>query len=181
MRAFISLNIDTQTKQEIRKICDDLKEKIGTRAQVRYDNPKNYHITFFFLGEVNDNLIREIYESLNESLENKFGELNFLCNGFGGFPDLKNPKVVFLKCENAENKISELSKSIDNILASFDFQRDKKFHPHITLARIKSRIDLDELSAKKISVKFSVSKLSVMQSILSDKGAEHKEIFAINL
>lgn len=181
MRSFISLNISSRAKREIKTICDGLKKKIGTNAQVRYDNPDNYHITLFFIGEINEGSLKKIYDVLKERLSGRFGELNFVCEDYGGFPNLKNPRVIFLDSRNIENKIFEIAAVVDGVLSEYGFPRDKKFHPHITLARIKSRIDLEKLSNEKVDVNFSVSKISIMQSIISTKGAEHKEIFAINL
>lgn len=181
MRSFISLNIDFKSKEKIQKIQNLLKEKIEKPYLARFEKPENFHLTIFFAGEADIIKLKEIYETLKNKIENKFGKLSFECSGINAFPDLKNPKVIFLNCDNKQNKIFKLAAKVKTILGEFGFMQDKNFLPHITLARIKGRTKLKETSDINFKVNFSVDKLSIMQSIISTEGAEHKEIFAINL
>lgn len=181
MRSFISLNIDIKNKENIQIIQNLLKTKIDKPIFVRFENPKNFHLTVFFIGEIDESKIPEIYSGLKKVVENKFGELNFNCNEINAFPDLKNPRVLFLNCTNEEGKIFDLAEEIKNVMKDFGFVPDKNFHPHITLARVMGRVKLKDLSDIKIDINFSVTKLSIMQSRITTKGAEHKEMFTINL
>ncbi|MBS1494001.1 MAG: RNA 2',3'-cyclic phosphodiesterase [Bacteroidetes bacterium] len=181
MRSFISLNIDLKSKEKIQKIQNLVKEKIEKPYLARFEKPENFHLTIFFVGEVDEIKLTKIYETVVTKIENKFGQLNFECSGINAFPNLKNPKVIFLNCKDSENKIFELAEEVKTILGEFGFTQDKNFHPHITLARIKGRTKLKDISDINLKVNFSVNKLSIMQSIISTTGAEHKEIFAINL
>ncbi|MBN8571548.1 MAG: RNA 2',3'-cyclic phosphodiesterase [Ignavibacteria bacterium] len=181
MRAYISLNIDAENKENIRKIQHILKIKLDKPFLVRFENPKNFHLTLFFIGETNEEKLELVYNKLKLELENKYGELNFHCSGINAFPDLKNPRVLFLNCRSKENKIFEPAEKIKNILCDFGFTQDKNFHPHITLARIKGKIKLKNTDDIKTDVIFSVSKISIMESTISTNGGEHKELFLINL
>ena len=181
MRSFISLNIDLQNKKSIQKIQNFLKSRIFKVHNVRFENPENFHLTLFFIGEAEYEVLAKIKDGLNRLLESKFGELSFICTDINAFPNLKNPRVLFLNCLNTENKIFELAEIIKNCLSEFGLKADHHFHPHVTLARVKSKIRIKDLTDIKVDVKFSVSKVSIMQSIISTNGSEHKEIFAINL
>lgn len=181
MRAFISINIDTENKEKIRKIQYLLKMKIDKPFLARFENPKNFHMTLFFIGEIDKSKLELIYHEMKMQLENKYGELNFNCRKINAFPDLNRPRVLFLDCINKENKIFELSEKIKIILNESGFFQDKNFHPHITLARLKGKIKLENSDEIKADVNFSADKISIMESIISTKGAEHKEIFFINL
>jgi len=179
LRSFISLNIDLKIKEKIKEIQNLVKDKIDKPVLARFENPANFHLTLFFIGETDEFKISEIYEALKINTENKYGLLTFTCIGIDAFPDLKHPKVIFLNCENIENRIFELAENIKSVLKKFGFIPDKNFHPHITLARVKGKIkDLSDLNIK---INFSADKLSIMQSKITTDGAEHKEIFAINL
>ena len=181
MRAFISINIDPENKENIRKIQHLLKTKVDKPFLVRFENPKNFHITLFFIGEIDKRKLELIYDEMKMELENKYGELNFNCSEINAFPILDKPRVLFLNCSSKVNKIFEPAEKIKNILNDFGFTQDKNFHPHITLARIKGKIKLKNLDDIKTDVIFSVSKISIMESIITTKGAEHKELFSINL
>lgn len=147
----------------------------------RFENPKNFHLTLFFIGEIDESKLSEIHTELRKILENNFGKLNFNCTEINAFPDLKNPRVLFMECINTENKIFDLAGKIKNVVKDFGLIPDKNFHPHITLARVKGKVKLKDLSDIKIDINFSVAKVSIMQSRITTKGAEHKEIFTINL
>ncbi len=181
MRCFVSLNINNKNKELIHKTQNELKNRIDKPFLVRYENPNNFHLTLFFIGEIDETKLKEVSEDLRMAIENKFGELNFIFSHIEGFPDLKKPKVLFLNCVNPENKIFNLAESIKNTLLEYGYTPDKDFHPHITLGRVKGRIKLNDISNMDIDLKFSVNRVSIMQSKLTTSGAEHKEIFAINL
>jgi 2'-5' RNA ligase len=181
MRAFISINIDTENKENIRKIQHLLKAKIDKPFLARFENSKHFHMTLFFIGEIEKSKIELIYHEMKMQLENKYGELNFNCPKINAFPDLNKPRVLFLDCINKENKIFELAEKIKNILNDSGFSQDKNFHPHITLARLKGKIKLKNSDEIKTDVNFSAGKISIMESTISTKGAEYKEIFFIKL
>ncbi len=181
MRAFISINIDAENKENIQKIQYLLKSKVDKPFLVRFENPKNFHMTLFFIGEIEKSKLELIYHEMKMQLENKYGELKFNCPAINAFPNLDKPRVLFLDCINKENKIFELAEKIKIILNDSGFSQDKNFHPHITLARLKGKIKLENSDEIKADVNFSARKISIMESIISTQGAEHKEIFFINL
>lgn len=181
LRSFISLNIDIKNKENIQKIQNLLKTKIDKPFLVRFENPTNFHITLFFIGEIGDSKLPEIYNKLRLVLENNFGGLNFISSEINAFPDLKNPRILFLECINTGNKMFDLAIIIKDVMKDFGFTSDKNFHPHITLARVKGGVKLKDLSGIKPGINFSVTKVSIMQSRITTKGAEHIEMFSINL
>lgn len=181
MRSFISLHIDAKSKESIKDIQRLLKIYIDKPDNARFETPANFHVTLFFIGDIDKVKLAKVYKILKQNIENKYGELNFKSTEINAFPDLRKPKVFFLNCINTGNKIFEIAETIRNILREFEFTSDKDFLPHITLARVKNKIKLKDLSDINIDINFSASKISIMQSRITTAGAEHKEIFAINL
>jgi len=181
MRAFVSINIDAEIKNQMAEIQHVLKDKLNNPFNAKLENPKNFHLTLFFIGDIEEGTLFEIKNEISKNAEGKFGKLNFECNEIGAFPNLKNPRVIFLNCCNKENKIFELVNEVKSVLYKFGFNQDKPFHPHITLARVKGRIKIDDVSGLNVNIKFSAAKLSIMKSELTSKGAIHEEVFAINL
>lgn len=181
MRSFISLKIDTKSKESIAKVQDLLKSEFKNFKIVKFEKPANFHITIFFIGEISDEKLNEIYELLKNKIEGKIGALEIELSEIRAFPDLSNPKVIFLKCVNPDNKIFQLSDIIKSILSKFGYDSDYDFYPHITLARIKSKIKAEDLTELKTDIKFSISKLSIMKSTQTRSGSLHEELFSINL
>jgi 2'-5' RNA ligase len=95
LRSFISINIDIKNKENIQKIQDLLKNKIDKPFLARFENPRNFHLTLFFIGEIDKVKLKEIFTVLKLNLENKFGELSFNCSEINAFPWFGKIRVYF--------------------------------------------------------------------------------------
>ncbi len=124
MRLFIALDFEDASEY-----LKTLQEKIP-EAKVTY--PKEFHLTMKFLGEVSEEKIGEVKERLNGV---KFEEFKAKLGKMGIFPNENFIRVAWVGVEDGK-KIEELQKRIEEALAGM-FEKDNRFHPHITLARIK--------------------------------------------
>ena len=105
-------------------------------------------------------------------------EIFFHANSVNVFPRLKYPRVLFVDMYNKDKKALELYNKIYDVLRLFKFEPDKKFHPHITLARLHNpsiRKVAEFLSIHSMfkTAKFTVSEFHLYSSILNPKGAVH--------
>ena len=98
-------------------------------------------------------------------------------SNIGVFPDENYIRVVWLGLE-PKRKIIELQQKIDNALAGI-FPMDKRFHPHITLGRVKFVKDkkkfveiLKEIKVEKKS--FEISDFKLIKSTLTPEGAVYE-------
>lgn len=182
MRTFISLNPDIDTKKKISEIQIRLKEKISTINKsfldsVKWESEINFHMTLFFIGEVSENDMNKIRNGLNViEKELNTSEMEFTYKGIDAFPKLKYPRVIILDLINKDGKVFELSERINSALKKYGFQSDKKFHPHITLGRVKRdrKIDLSNIRDSISSdLSFKVNSFCLMKSELKSSGAEY--------
>lgn len=124
MRLFIAI--------EFEEISDYLKQLQGQIPEAKATFPKQFHLTLKFLGEVADDNVDKVKEKLKtvdfESFKLKLDEI-------GVFPNEKFIKVVWVGLEDG-NKVNKLQQQIEAALERM-FGKDNKFHPHITLARVK--------------------------------------------
>ena len=69
-------------------------------------------------------------------------------------------------------------------LESLGFEKDKKFKPHLTVFRIKHKIDDISLRVKEYeTVEFGtqvITKIKLKRSILSPKGPEYSDLLEVN-
>jgi 2'-5' RNA ligase len=123
MRLFIAI--------EFEDAADYLKQIQEQLPDAKATFPKQFHLTLKFLGEVEEDKVEEIKNKLSkvkfEPFAAKLGEI-------GVFPSESFIRVVWVGVEDGE-KIIQLQQEIENTLT--EFKQDKRFHPHITLARIK--------------------------------------------
>lgn len=187
MRTFISFDLEDNIKEQILVIQSKIKkrQKPASMEFIKWEDKSKFHLTVFFLGDI----VREKLDSLiidmdNFSNSNSFGEITFESGGIGCFPNFKFPRVIFVDLKNEDMKVFEFFDKLSVILQESGFESDKKFHPHLTLARIKNNFkpQLNNINEEiQFNFKFSVNKFHLMESKLFPTGSVYKEIKSFSL
>lgn len=178
IRAFVAIKLPEELKVKLGEVQDALKR--GGR-DVSWVKPESIHLTLKFLGDIEAARVDDISKALTEASAG-VPPFTVTARGVGGFPNLKTPRVLWVGLEeNAE--LARLAKNIDERLGDLGFERDDRpFHPHLTLARIKSPSEGRELGKKAselnidINVDFKADFFVLFRSVLSPGGAEHTEL-----
>ena len=98
MRLFIAIDIP----EDVRKKLVSFQEKIGNEhARIKWVEADNIHLTLKFLGEVGDDTVGEIRESLKKI---KFKSFTSAISGLGVFPNENYVRVIWAGME-PEKKI----------------------------------------------------------------------------
>lgn len=184
MRCFIAIPLPGNIKQALSQIQSQLKT---TEAHVKWVKSENIHLTLKFLGNIKDEEVGEISRNLKDafrefqSFESSLGEL-------GTFPTISNPRVIWLGIDKNADKITQLQQKTEDILYNLGFNKEKrKFHPHLTLGRVKSKkninklIDMVKNFPLENSQTFRVDKIILFQSILKPSGAEYTALNSFKL
>jgi RNA 2',3'-cyclic 3'-phosphodiesterase len=130
MRLFIAMRLNEQLESHVKELQTKLRQEAAAKnAKLSY--PKEFHITLKFLGETTKS--EKIIAALKKV---RFKPFDFCIKGIGFFPDEKRPRVVWAGIEPGQ-PLYELQQQIDKVLAAEGFEKDSKFHPHITLGRVK--------------------------------------------
>ena len=177
MRLFVAVEIDnSQILQKIKS----MQESFPFKAKpVRIDQ---IHFTLKFLGEIDETKCEDVKKVLNGVA---FSQFEISLKGVGGFPNLRNPRVVWVGVEKkGEEKLIALANEVEMKLTTLGFQKDKKSKPHLTIFRVKKKID-DISSVMKgfESMNFGteiVSKIKLKKSVLSPKGPEYSDLLEVN-
>jgi 2'-5' RNA ligase len=167
MRTFISIDLNKETKDEIKRVQNSLPVFAGKKTEV-----ESLHLTLKFLGEIDEYVLKRVEESLKKINFRKFkvklGEIGFFKENF--------IKIVWIELKNCE----ELQKEIDDNLRNY-FSKEEKFMPHITIARVKQIEDPDffKKQLKKIKVKeveFEVDKFKLKESKLRKEWPRYTDL-----
>ena len=126
----------------------------------------DHHITLQFLGEVSPTSLTIIQAKLKTVHCNPF---RISLGPLGVFPSPHSPRVLWAGLI-PHQKIIHLQKNITAVLLP-QFPPDKKFHPHITLARIKKitnkKLFLKQVQETPVDTKtFTIHSFELIQSIL---------------
>jgi 2'-5' RNA ligase len=172
MRVFIAIEI---SNKEVINSIKIIQDKINIDAKPV--ESKNFHFTLQFLGEISEEIMHKIIRALRTI---EFSSFSITLKGVGAFPKSKFPRVVWIGTdENGGNMLIQLSKKVEKVMEPLGFFSDKPFKPHITIFRIKNKIEdiTDELKSQKVidfgiqeisSIKLKKSELTSSGPIYSD-------------
>ena len=173
MRAFVAVEI---SDDEVINSITKFRSKIKIKAKPV--KPQNLHFTLQFLGEISDDESQKIKQALKTIEFSKF-KINF--KGLGAFPKMKFPRVVWIGTDEVGgNALIDLAKKVENVLTPLGLTSDKPFKSHITIFRIKNRIDDISKELEKFeSYEFGsqeISKFKLKQSVLTPQGPVYSDL-----
>ncbi|ADL07973.1 RNA 2',3'-cyclic phosphodiesterase [Thermosediminibacter oceani] len=177
IRCFISIELDPATRKSVSQFVDKLKFLEG----IKWVSEENYHITLAFMGELPVDKVPLVCDTLN-SISARHRPFILNLHGSGFFPNTKNPKVFWIGIEKSD-ELYRLREDIDKTLRALNIDFDPKpFSPHLTIGRIKSRLDPSLIPREAdFSVSFTVKELYFMKSQLFKEGPVYTEIFRVEL
>jgi len=170
MRIFIAIPVPDQVKIHLSGIQNNISDAKLTLV-------KDFHLTLKFLGEISESEVERIKTAL-DTIHCKPFDIELSSIGF--FPSENYIRVVWVGLEPHE-RVIELQRQIDTILAGLGYKREKRFHPHITLARVKVITDKERFlgSIRSMSVeklKINVKSFSLIKSTLTPEGPVYETI-----
>lgn len=185
MRAFISLNLDDKTRIDVKKYKDMLKDGMNREElmKIKWETEDKYHITMFFIGDIKDGLKNILIQELDNIGNLNIGKIEFEFDKVSAFPDLRNPRVLFLDVKDKEKKSFLLSKEVEDKMNMFGFEQRKKYVPHITLGRVRKneRIQMKDINMECKGEKFTAENVCLMKSTLTSKGSYYEEVHRVEL
>ena len=169
MRLFVAIDLPQETKDEIGPLCAGV-------PGAKWVEPDNLHLTLRFIGEVDGGLFRDIGQALSEV---KVEAFEMRLKGVGRFGQGKRVRQLWAGVEAGE-ALDQLRRRVEAALTGIGIEPERrKFHPHVTLARLKgapvSRIgaflgDHSLFATESIAVDSFV----LYSSFLSRDGAIHR-------
>jgi len=183
IRAFIAVEIDAVTAQRIAAAIAHLKLRI---AAIRWVGATNFHLTFKFLGNIDESKIEPIGAALFDRLR-LFPRLTINAKGLGVFPNPKRPRVLWVGLVGSH--LVSLKAKVDSALTPLGFAPEEKtFTPHLTIGRWRQgeRADrtLEQELGKWSKCEFgatSVDEVILFQSVLNTAGAIYRRLKVVTL
>jgi len=170
-RVFVGIKLGEGIRQEVKKIQDKLPEFIGKKTEI-----ENLHLTLKFLGEVDEEKLDKVRESLRNL---KFEKFEVSLVELGVFSE-KFIRIVWLGVDKKNEDLWKLQEKIDERLKEL-FEEERRFMGHITIARVK-KVENKKKFIEKINgieikkLKFDVNRFYLIESKLKPEGPEYKVI-----
>jgi len=151
-----------------------LRRSLPEAPGLAWADPAQLHLTLRFLGETDEITAATVRGGLGQIA---FAPFRMVTSGVGFFPGDRDPRVLWLGV-NHDERLLVFKAQVDKALAARGFPREnRRFSPHITLARIHEPLPPETLSALR-DIRLSgqglaVDRFHLYASELNPSGAIH--------
>ncbi|MDE0300227.1 MAG: RNA 2',3'-cyclic phosphodiesterase [Candidatus Poribacteria bacterium] len=174
IRCFVAIEIPDAVQALLASVQEELGKNIRAASWVKRGN---IHLTLKFLGEIASNQINEV-KNVMERVASARPPFSMEIGGIGVFPNLTRPRIIWAGVKTGADEIVAIANAVDIGLSRHGYERDEKqYRPHLTLARIKHRINVKPLAQMFrqydtiLGATVVVNQIRVVQSQLRPSGA----------
>jgi RNA 2',3'-cyclic 3'-phosphodiesterase len=145
MRLFIAVNLSPEARNAIQSSIDEFPVK---NPPWRWVSPDNWHLTLKFLGETETARLNTLFAGLDE-VRRQHTVFTMTLGAFGGFPNLRNPRVLFYDVERGAPELRQLANDVDGAVEqALGLARETRaYQAHATIARVKDPLS-PEIAAR---------------------------------
>ena len=158
---------------------DDVRDRLAALKRplegARWVPREQLHLTLRFIGDADDNRLQEIKDALKDV---QIAPFSVALSGVGQFPKSGRAHVIWAGLSPTQ-EVTALAAAIEDALERAGLEREqRKFSPHLTLARLKEAPQpevkrfLEEQRGLSSDL-FTIDHFHLYASALSPKGATH--------
>lgn len=181
MRAFLGISIPEELKSRIISVQDKFFD-----FDIKFVEKENLHFNLKFFKDIGDEEVEKLKKILGDICK-QYQPFEIKVTGIGAFPSRNYVRVVWLGVKDGYQTLAALAETIETALESLGYESEEKFVPHLTLGRVRSGrnknemiVLLKELEDLEIG-KMEVKEIILFQSKLSPDGPVYEEVFEIKL
>lgn len=188
IRSFIAIELPEDVRAGLRRLQAELK--LPQHSFVKCVAPEGIHLTLKFLGNISPAKVTEITGVMKRASQG-VSPFQLQITEVGAFPNMRQPRVLWVGIKGELDKLVAWQKRIDNGLMPLGFAKETRpFTPHLTLARLREncspgdRREFGEMVSKtpiEVSYKFNVTSLNLMRSQLLPGGAVYSRLAEVKL
>ncbi len=176
MRLFTAIDLPADILTRLDRLIGALRPE----AFINWSPLDNLHVTTKFIGEWPEARVEDLHHALVGLPARKPFEIDV--KELGWFPHERSPRVLWIGVQAGE-QLSELASQTEEQLLSLGIKKeDRKFSPHLTLARIKSPVPLARLRTRVHELqpaalgKFPVSHFSLFRSDAGSNASIYRKL-----
>lgn len=186
MRAFIAIHPSTEVVERLEDLRLKLEKDLPESA-VRWS--EHLHLTTQFLGNIEDGRVGDFGIAIRKACTGA-RPFTLCCAGIGCFPSARQPRVIWAGLSGDTEPLQKLKAALDHALEPLGYvPENRAFKPHLTIARVREFNSRQRQLMPKLVEQFKelqfgewrVSRVELMQSLLSPKGAQYKVIECVEL
>jgi len=180
IRTFLALELP-QTVRNILSAHEELISGHYKLQQIRWLPKENYHLTLAYLGNLEYFLISSLQLKLEQNLSSNKA-VPFRFSEITPFPFSGTPKIAAAMLERSE-ELMQLQHDTAKCVLAFGISLERRrFTPHVTLGRLKSRSRKSIVfQPQQIFLEGVSEKVVIFQSELTPRGAVYTSLGEISL
>jgi 2'-5' RNA ligase len=167
MRLFIAINFPEEIKRGLGAFIRNLSQ---TPSDLRWVRDENLHLTLQFLGNVPEDQVSAVNSAMQNSV-NGIGPFELVLEGTGVFPSVQRPRVLWVGISGDTAPLFKLQRQVQREMKLLGFEpENRKFSPHLTLARARSPYGFTEVmkKAQETGKAFGPAKINSVDLMLSE-------------
>jgi 2'-5' RNA ligase len=184
MRLFFAIELSAGVADAIEAASRPLRDAAPDLAWVL---PEKRHITLKFLGDVDESALPQFVVAADRAASAS-RPFEMAVGGIGAFPNFRRVRVVWVGVES-EPRLELLHHDLEVGCVGAGIEVEgRPFRPHVTLARVRSVLPLDEAralarAARKVafSATQDVAVLTLFESVPAPSGTRYRRVHTATL
>lgn len=178
-RIFTAIDVSDEARRKFSFYIESLRRQFFD-LRVGWEKPEKLHLTLKFFGDVDDNGLRNIKNAVEKTAQ-QISDFKLLIHSTGVFPNLRNPKILWLDFEDKSNLLKMTNEILEKECAKFGFAKEKRiFKAHLTIARLREphkskRLAETHLKNEFPPVEFEVKSIVIYESKLLPNGSVYRK------
>ncbi len=176
-RIFCAVEVPATARRLVLQHIARLKAAVP-EAQASWSREANLHLTLKFLGEIPTAAVEQLSSAASRAVAG-LSPFSIQLEHPGVFPNHGKPRVLWMGINDRSGKLVELHARLEDEAANAGFAKeDRRFQPHLTVARLRQPEHAQTLAAAHRQLAFepqaiAVSELLVIRSELSGAGSKY--------
>lgn len=142
MRLFTAIELPSDVLLRLERLLSALRPE----ALIKWTPLDNLHITVKFVGQWPESRLEELHQALSSLVPR--APFRAELSGLGWFPDERSPRILWAGIDG-DQPLLQLARDTEERLAEIGIgKEDRKFSPHLTLARINHSVPLNRLKQR---------------------------------
>jgi 2'-5' RNA ligase len=144
-RTFLAINLSDEAREALRT---EIASLAGALPSVRWVNVASLHLTLAFLGDLDDERLAAAHDA-TQAAARQGAPFQLAFDRLGTFGPAHAPRVIWAGVGGDAASLRRVQGALASELDQRGFppQEHPAYSPHITLAKIKSRLPAPELTA----------------------------------
>jgi len=135
VRLFVAVELPALVRRDLGALVERLRH---TRADVKWVEQENMHLTLKFLGEVESDRLAPVQDALRQAA-GRVAPFRFTLGALGAFPSPRNPRVIWVGVCQGQPQLASLAAEVERQLLPLGFAKEERpFTAHLTLGRLRS-------------------------------------------